>query len=123
MPVEELPRPNDPGLSDWCADQRRRGLLAITYDRHAGTFGLEQSLFSMDISEDEARAFVALQEGFSPGTPYAGAVQQLLRRWEWLFTEKSRQLVHQKRKRRARPLRLPLSPVVPYAQRGAGIPA
>src|SRR6266571_5450607 len=75
--VEDLPEPNDRELSDWCADQQRRRLLAITYDRGAGTFGLEQSLFSIEINEDEARAFVALQEGFSPGTPYAEAVQHL----------------------------------------------
>jgi hypothetical protein len=121
VPVEDLPKPNDTGLSDWCATQRHRGLLAITYDRHANTFGLEQTLFSIDISEDEARAFAALQEGFTPGTPYAEAVQHLLKRWEWLFTEKSHQLVRQKRKRRARPVLLPLSPVVDYSQHGETI--
>src|SRR5215471_18692301 len=104
VPVEELPGPGDPQLATWCVEQRRRVRLAITYERATGTFGLAQSLFSVDISEDEARAFVALQEGFTPGTPYAEAVQQLLKRWEWLFTEKSQQLVRQKRKRRARPV-------------------
>ncbi|SRR6266699_2252864 len=115
-PVEKLPAPNDERLTEWHSEQHRRGLLSITYDRSARTFGLEYSLFSVDIDEDEARAFVALQEGFSPGTPYAEAVQYLLRRSEWLFTEKSRQLINQKRKRRARPLHLPLSPVVDYSQ-------
>src|SRR5215471_4646622 len=103
-PVEELLEPGDPQLATWCIEQRRRMRLAITYERATSTFGLAQSLFSVDISEDEARAFVALQEGFTPGTPYAEAVQQLLKRWEWLFTEKSQQLVRQKRKRRARPV-------------------
>src|SRR6266516_3963004 len=81
-------------------------------------FSVERSLFSIDINEDEARAFVALQEGFGPGAPYAEAVQHLLKRWEWLFTEKSHQLVRQKRKRHARPVLLPLSPVVDYSQHG-----
>lgn len=116
VPVEDLPSPNDEQLADWCAEQQRRRLLAITYDRSNGTFGLVQSLFSIDISEDEARAFVALQGGFLPGTPYAEAVQQLLQRWKWLFTEKSLGLVAQKQKRRARPVHLPLSPVVDYSQ-------
>ena len=56
---------------------------------------------TFDINGDEARAFVALQEGFAPGTPYGEAVQHLLKRWEWLFSEKSHQLVQQKRKRHA----------------------
>jgi predicted DNA-binding transcriptional regulator YafY len=116
--VDDLPEPDDENLADWCDVRRRLKRLAITYDRHAGTFGLAQSFFSIDISEDEARAFVALQEGFAPGTPYAEAVQRLLKRWEWLFTEKSRQLVRQKRKRHARPVLLPLSPVVDYSQHG-----
>ena len=119
--VDDLPGPNDEHLADWCARQQRLKHLAITYDRGNGTFALAQSVFSLDISEDEARAFVALQEGFAPGTPYAEAVQHLLKRWEWLFTEKSRQLVHQKRKRRARPLLLPLSRVVDYSQHGETI--
>lgn len=116
--VEDLPEPRSRELVEWCTDQQRRGFLAISYERDACTFGLERSFFSVDISEDEARAFAALQEGFSPGTPYAEAVQLLLKRWEWLFTEKSRQLVRQKQKRRARPLQLPLSPVVDYSQHG-----
>jgi hypothetical protein len=114
--VEDLPEPDSKDLAEWCADQQRRGFMAISYDRSGVTFGLERSLFSIDINEDEARAFAALQEGFSPGTPYAEAVQHLLRRWEWLFTDKSRHLVQQKRKRRARPVQLPLSPVVDYSQ-------
>jgi len=44
---------------------------------------------AFDINEDEARAFVAIQEGFAPRTPYGEAVQHLLKRWEWLFSEKS----------------------------------
>src|SRR5581483_6460815 len=101
IPVEELPEPDDERLVEWCVEQRNLKRLAITYDRHSVTFGLAQSFFTLDISEDEARAFVALREGFAPGTPYAGAVQHLLQRWEWLFTEKSRQLVRQKHKRHA----------------------
>jgi hypothetical protein len=114
--VDDLPEPEAADLQEWCAIQRDLNLLPITYDRQAKTFGLAESIFSFDISEDEARAFVALREGFAPGTPYAEAVQNLLRRWEWLFTENSRQLVAQKRKRRARPVLLPLSPVVDYSQ-------
>ncbi|HLH63459.1 MAG TPA: WYL domain-containing protein [Ktedonobacteraceae bacterium] len=114
--VEELPKPDSEWLAEWCAEQEQLGFMAISYDREKGTFGLERSLFAIDISEEEARAFAALQEGFSPGTPYAGAVQHLLRRWEWLFSEKSRRLVQQKRKRRAHPVQLPLSPVVDYSQ-------
>ncbi len=114
--VKDLPEPDDEHLADWCKQQQQSGLLAITYDRRAGTFGIAQSLFSIDISTDEARAFVALQEGFSPGTPYADAVQHLLRRWAWQFTEKSQRLVQRKRERRARPVLLPLSPVVDYQQ-------
>ncbi len=118
IPVEELPEPDDELLAEWCVKQRDFKRLAITYDRHTVTFGLAQSFFTLAISEDEARAFVALREGFAPGTPYADAVQHLLRRWEWLFTEKSRQLVRQKHKRHARPVLLPLSPVVDYSQHG-----
>lgn len=118
LPVEGLPEPDAEDLSGWCEEQKRRRQLAITYDRHSVTFGLAQSFFELRISEDEARAFVALQEGFALGTPYAEAVQTMLRRWEWQFDEKSRQLVHQKRKRHARPLLLPLSPVVDYSQHG-----
>ena len=121
IPVEELPEPDVEHLAEWCEQQRSMKLLAITYDRHNGTFGLAQSFFTIDISEDEARAFVALREGFAPGTPYADAVQHLLQRWEWLFTEKSHQLVRQKRKRHARPVLLPLSPVVDYSQHGETI--
>ncbi len=116
--VDDLPEPDAEHLADWCNAQQQRKRLAITYERRTFTFGLAQSIFSIDISEDEARAFVALQEGFSPGTPYAEAVQHLLKRWEWLFTEKSHQLVRQKRKRHARPVLLPLSPVVDYSQHG-----
>src|ERR1700730_17013117 len=108
--VDDLPEPDDERLADWCVEQQRLKRLAITYERRTFTFGLAQSIFSLDINEDEARAFVALQEGFAPGTPYAEAVQHLLKRWEWLFTEKSHRLVQQKRKRHARPLLLPLSP-------------
>jgi len=114
--IDDLPEPDADNLADWCVERRHLKRLALTYERHTGTFGLAQSFFSIDISEDEARAFVALEEGFAPGTPYAEAVQNLLRRWEWLFTEKSRQLVRQKRKRRALPVILPLSPVVDYSQ-------
>jgi hypothetical protein len=119
--VEDLPEPDAENLAEWCAEQRRRKYLAITYERYTHTFGLAQSFFSIDISEDEARAFVALQEGFAPGTPFAEAVQLLLKRWEWMFTEKSHQLVRQKRKRNARPVLLPLSPVVDYSQHGETI--
>ena len=119
--VEDLPEPDYAGLNHWSAEQRQRGFLAITYERQTRSFGLAQSIFALDISEDEARAFVALQEGFAPGTPYAEAVQNLLERWAWLFTEKSRLLVSQKRKRRARPVLLPLSPVVDYSQHGETI--
>jgi WYL domain len=118
MPVEELPEPDVEYLAEWCEEQRRLKRLAITYDRHNGTFSLAQSFFTIDISEDEARAFIALREGFAPGAPYAEAVQSLLRRWEWLFTEKSHRLVRQKRKRHTRPVLLPLSPVVDYSQHG-----
>jgi hypothetical protein len=117
--VENLPEPDDENLVDWCALRRQKRQLALTYDRHdgpTGTFGLAQSLISIDVREDEARAFVALQEGFTPGTPYAPAVQHLLQRWEWLFSENSRKLVASKRRRKARPVVLPLSPVVDYSQ-------
>jgi predicted DNA-binding transcriptional regulator YafY len=116
--VDDLPESDAEQLADWCIEQQRLKLLAITYERRTATFGLAQSIFSLDINEDEARAFVALQEGFAPGTPYAEAVQHLLKRWEWLFTEKSHQLIRQKRKRHARPVLLPLSPVVDYSQHG-----
>jgi len=118
VPVEELLEPGDAQLATWCVEQRRRMRLAITYERATSTFGLAQSLFSVDISEDEARAFVALQEGFTPGTPYAEAVQHLLQRWQWLFTERSARLAAQKRQRRAQPVHLPLSPVVDYGAHG-----
>src|SRR2546421_460421 len=119
--VENLPEPAAEELDVWCAEQQKRKRLALTYERLTKTFGLAQSLLSLDINEDEARAFVALQEGFGPGTPYAEAVQHLLKRWEWLFTEKSHRLVQQKRKRHARPVLLPLSPVVDYSQHGETI--
>ena len=114
--VDHLPEPDAPQLDEWCAQQRRLNRLAITYQRSTVTFGLAQSFFTIDIDEDEARAFVALQEGFTPGTPYAEAVRRLLARWQWLFNEKSHQLVQRKRQRRARPVLLPLSPVVDYSQ-------
>src|SRR5438876_2301114 len=116
--VDDLPEPDAEHLSDWCNEQQQRKHLAITYERRTFTFGLAQSIFSVDISEDEARAFVALQEGFTPGTPYAEAVQHLLQRWQWLFTERSARLVAQKRQRRAQPVHLPLSPVVDYGAHG-----
>jgi predicted DNA-binding transcriptional regulator YafY len=115
-PVDALPEPGDPGLDEWCKQQQRMQRLAITYERQTRTFALAQSIFSLDISEEEARAFVALQDGFTPGTPFAESVQQLLKRWEWQFNEKSRQLLHLKRKRQARAVLLPLSPVVDYSQ-------
>jgi predicted DNA-binding transcriptional regulator YafY len=121
LPVEELPEPDAQDLPEWCEAQKRLRRLAITYHRHSLTFGLAQSFFELDISEDEARAFVALQAGFAPGAPYAQAVQSLLNRWEWQFSEKSRQLVRQKRKRHARPVLLPLSPVEDYSQHGETI--
>src|SRR5437763_14330652 len=89
--VDSLPAPDKEDLSIWCMQQQRRKRLAIVYDRQQGTFKLLQSMFSIDVSEDEARAFVALQEGFVPGTPYADAVQMLLQRWEWLLSEQGRQ--------------------------------
>jgi hypothetical protein len=116
MPVEQLPEPGAPQLEEWCAQQRQLNRLAITYERSTVTFGLAQSFFTIDIDEDEARAFVTLQEGFIPGTPYADAVRRLLARWQWLFNERSHQLVQRKRQRRARPILLPLSPVVDYSQ-------
>lgn len=122
--VEYLPAPDAQDLADWCILQQQLRRLALTYDRHdgpTGTFGLAQSIFSIEIGDDEARAFVALQEGFGPGIPYAEAVQHLLKRWEWLFSQKSHRLVQQKRKRRARPLLLPLSPVEDYSQHGETI--
>ncbi len=119
--LKDLPGPDDPELEHWCADQQRRMLLAISYDRRDGTFRLVQPAFFIEIDEREARAFVALQEGFTPGTPYAEAIQLLLKRWAWLFSEKSRQLVAQKRKRKARPLLLPLSPAEDYSQHGETI--
>ena len=119
--VIDLPEPGTAGIEEWCAGQQRQKLLAISYDRREGTFGLEQSAFVIEISEDEAQAFVALQEGFTPGAPYAEAVQGLLKRWAWLFSEQSHSLVEQKRRRRARPLLLPLSPVEDYSQHGKTI--
>src|SRR5450432_887610 len=75
MPVEALPRPDDPDLEEWCGTQQDLKRFAITYDRAAIAFRLVQSFFTIDIDEDEARAFVALQESFTPGTPYADAVR------------------------------------------------
>jgi predicted DNA-binding transcriptional regulator YafY len=121
MPVEALPRPDDPDLEEWCGTQQDLKRFAIAYDRAAIAFRLVQSFFTIDIDEDEARAFVALQESFTPGTPYADAVRRLLKRWEWLFNEKSHQLVQRKRQRRARPIVLPLSPVVDYSKHEATI--
>lgn len=118
-PVTDLPEPGAEDLAAWCSEQQEREHLAISYDRQTGTFGLEQPVFSsLDIDEDEARAFVALQEGFTPGAPYAKAVQALLTRWSWLFSKKSQQLVARKRKRQARPVLLPLSPVEDYSKHG-----
>jgi predicted DNA-binding transcriptional regulator YafY len=114
--VDDLPEPDGVDLADWCAAQRARNRLAISYQRQSGTFGLIQSAFSIEIDEKEARAFVALQEGFLPGTPYAEEIQALLKRWEWLFSEKSRSLTAQKRQRRARPVLLPLSPAEDYSR-------
>ena len=116
--LKDLPEPESDGLKAWCVERQRSRQFAISYDRRSGTFRLEQSVFSIDISANEARAFVALQEGFTPGTPYAEAVQTLLKRWAWLFSEKSHFLVAQKRRRRARPLLLPLSPVEDYSRHG-----
>lgn len=119
--LRELPEPGDAPLEEWGVEQRGPTRLAISYARRDGTFGLEQPAFSIDITDDEARAFVALQEGFTPGTPYADAIQTLLKRWAWLFSEKSHQLVARKRKRRARPLLLPLSPVEDYSRHASTI--
>lgn len=116
--VAELPEPGDEHLATWCSEQRAQGYLAISHDQRTGTFGLEQPVFGIEIDEDEARAVVALQESFLPGTPYEKAVQILLHRWTWLFSEKSLQLVAQKRKRRARPVLLPLSPAEDYSKHG-----
>ncbi|MGB8345376.1 MAG: WYL domain-containing protein [Ktedonobacteraceae bacterium] len=116
VPIEDLPEPGAELLLEWCAGQQQRKLLALTYARSERSFGLAQSIFALDINEDEARAFVALRDGFTPGTPYAAAVQNLLLRWEWLFSEASSRLVRQKQRRQARPVLLPLSPVVDYSQ-------
>ncbi len=56
--VDDLPEPDAEHLADWCNAQQQRKRLAITYERRTFTFGLAQSIFSIDISEDEARAFV-----------------------------------------------------------------
>src|SRR5437867_2513404 len=114
--VEDLPEPDAEHLADWCVEQQRLKRLAITHDRRTTTFGLVQSILSIDINEDEARAFVSLRDGFTPGTPYAGAVQRLLQRWEWLFSAASHRMVQQKQRRQARPVLLPISPVVDYSQ-------
>lgn len=120
LQLDALPEPEMDAneLEAWYEEQQQSHHLAITYERHSKTFGLARPSFCLDISEEEARAFVALLESFVPGAPYAGPVQHLLRRWEWLFTEKSRRLVEQKRKlhEHARPVLLPLSPVVDYSQ-------
>jgi hypothetical protein len=114
--VDELPAPDDKNLIAWCVQQQRRQRLALLYDRQQGTFKLAQSMFLLDMSDDEARAFVALKEGFVPGTPYADAVQMLLRRWEWLLSEQGQQRIARKRQRKGRPVVLPLSPVTDYSQ-------
>jgi predicted DNA-binding transcriptional regulator YafY len=114
--VKDLPAPDDEGLASWCEQQQRLRRLAIVHDSQKGAFKLVQSMFSLDITEDEARAFVALQGSFVPGTPYASAVQMLLQRWEWLLSEQGKQLVTSKRKRKGRPVVLPLSPVSDYSQ-------
>jgi len=116
--VKELPTPDDEDLAFWCEQQQNRRRLAIVHDTRQGTFKLLQSMFSVNVTEEEARAFVALQDGFVPGTPYASAVQMLLQRWEWLLSEQGRQLVRSKRKRKGRPVVLPLSPVSDYSQHG-----
>lgn len=117
-PLKELPEPDDASLEEWRVAQQRLKHLAISYAKHDSTFGLEQPVFFIDINDHEARAFVALQEGFTPGTPYAEAIQTLLTHWSWQFSAYSRQRVEQKRKRRARPLLLPLSPVEDYSKHG-----
>lgn len=118
LPLDDLPAPDDSNLDAWCEEQQRIHRLTITYERQEKTFALAEPAFKIDISDDEARAFIALKNGFAPGTPYAGAVQQLLERWEWLFSEQSKKLVQRKGKRVARPVMLPLSPVVDYSQHG-----
>ena len=118
MQAEDLPSPDDDRLDQWCGEQYRLRRLAITYERGSGTFALVRPAFTLDISEDEARAFILLKRGFTPGTPYAESVNRLLQRWEWLFSEKSHKLAQQKSKRAARPVLLPLSPVVDYSQHG-----
>src|SRR5579859_3712324 len=114
--VKDLPAPDAEDLATWCEQQQRLRRLAIVHDSQKGAFKLIQSMFSLDITEDEARAFVALQESFVPGTPYASAVQMLLQRWEWLLSEQGKQLITSKRKRKGRPVVLPLSPVSDYSQ-------
>src|SRR2546421_391268 len=86
--VENLPEPTAEGLDVWCAEQQKRKRLALTYERLTKTFGLAQSLFSLDINEDEARASVALQEGFGPGTPYADEYRD----GHWYYTAYIRDL-------------------------------
>jgi hypothetical protein len=114
--VKDLPEPDDENLALWCEQQQYLRRLAIVHDRQQGTFKLVQAMFSTGMTEEEARAFVALQDGFVPGTPYASAVQMLLQRWEWLLSGQGKQLIANKRKRKGRPVVLPLSPVTDYSQ-------
>jgi WYL domain len=114
--VKDLPAPDAENLVEWCEQQQRLRHLAIVHDKQWNAFKLAKAMFSLDIEEEEARAFVALQEGFVPGTPYASAVQMLLQRWNWLLSEQGQQLVASKRKRKGRPVVLPLSPVTDYSQ-------
>src|SRR2546428_728349 len=69
--VENLPEPTAEGLDVWCAEQQKRKRLALTYERLTKTFGLAQSLFSLDINEDEAREAECLRE------PLIGKCQSL----------------------------------------------
>ena len=119
--INTLPEPGEERLTQWCEEQRRNTRLAISYTKRDGSFGLEKPAFTIDIDENEARAFIALQEGFTPGAPYADAVQALLTRWSWLFSERSQRLVTRKRARRGRPVLLPLSPVEDYSRHGQTI--
>lgn len=114
--IKELPRPDDDNLEEWADQQIRHHLLPITHAKQEDTFALVRPSFLIDITEAEARAFVALRDGFTPGTPYFEAIQALLDRWEWSFSRQSHELVRQKRQRKARPIALPLSPVVDYSK-------
>jgi Predicted transcriptional regulator len=116
--VDELPSPDDEHITEWAEQQQSLGKLAIAYDHEKSTFKMVRSFFHIDIHDEEARAFVALQEGFVPGAPYADAVQMLLQRWEWQFSDEGHQRVERKRKRVMRPVRLPLSPATDYSKHG-----